>query len=100
NPLFTLTPGSVSGFDGKISHGILSTANFDTQLAGAIGASELAADHAVLFQPSKGTLAGFLFLIVDANGTAGYQAGEDLVVRLDDAHQMAHFSAANFGTPL
>jgi Ca2+-binding RTX toxin-like protein len=97
DPLFTVNPGSVAGFDGKIGHGTLSTAHFDTQLENAIGANQLAADHAVLFQPTKGTLAGFLFLIVDANGTAGYQGGEDLVIRLDDAHQMAHFSAANFG---
>lgn len=34
---------------------------------------------AVLFTPDSGTLSGHTFLIVDINGTAGYQASADLV---------------------
>jgi hypothetical protein len=44
-----------------------------------VDAAHLAADHAVL--ASNGTTT---FLIVDANSTAGYQAGADLIVRLSD----------------
>lgn len=34
----------------------------------------------VLFTADSGTLSGHTFMIVDVNGTAGYQAGADLVV--------------------
>jgi hypothetical protein len=43
----------------------------------------LAARHVVLFTADAGTLAGATFLVVNANGVAGYQSGGDLVVRLD-----------------
>ncbi len=42
----------------------------------------LGAHHAVLFSVNAGTLHGQVFLIVDLNGTAGYQAGADLVLHL------------------
>lgn len=70
----------IAGFDTAVTMGGLSTNNFDTQLAARIGASELHANDAVLFTPSAGNLAGHIMLIVDSNGTAGYQAGADYVV--------------------
>jgi len=73
---------TVTGVDATVASGALSTATFDANLAAAVGAGQLAADHAVLFTPNSGTLAGETFLIVDANGTAGYQAGADLVFDL------------------
>jgi hypothetical protein len=42
----------------------------------------LGAGRAGLFTPTAGDLAGTLFLVVDANGEAGYQAGEDFVFAL------------------
>jgi hypothetical protein len=36
----------------------------------------------VTFKPSSGDLAGRVFLIVDANAAAGYQAGEDYVMEM------------------
>ena len=39
----------------------------------------LGAGQAVWFAPDAGDLAGTIFLVVDANGIAGYQAGEDYV---------------------
>jgi hypothetical protein len=42
----------------------------------------LGAHHAVLFKPNSGTLSGDTFLVVDLNGTAGYQSDHDLVIRL------------------
>jgi hypothetical protein len=33
-----------------------------------------------LFTATTGTLAGQTFLVIDENGTAGYQAGADLVI--------------------
>jgi hypothetical protein len=38
--------------------------------------------EAVLFKADAGDLAGKLFLIVDENGTAGYQAGQDYVIEM------------------
>lgn len=61
----------------------------------AIKAPQLDADHAVLFTPSSGDLAGKLFLIVDANRTVGYQVG-DVVAELQEATQMESFSVENF----
>jgi VCBS repeat-containing protein len=73
-------PGTVTGVDTRLNAGTLSTASFDTDLAAAIDASHLAAQHAVIFAPGAGTLSGHAFLIVDANGVAGYQAGQDYVM--------------------
>src|SRR5207253_94347 len=81
---FDLPSGnSVSAIDTALTTGTLSTGNFDTNLAAAIDAAHLAAGDAVLFTPDAGTLAGHTFLVVDLNGTAGYQAGEDLVIQLE-----------------
>ncbi|HEY2071724.1 MAG TPA: calcium-binding protein, partial [Rhizomicrobium sp.] len=75
--------GAVTGVDAGVS-GALSTASFDSDLAAAIGADQLAAHHALLFTATSGTLSGDTFLIVDENGTAGYQAGHDLVIQLEN----------------
>jgi len=75
-------PGAVTGIDAAISSGSLSSASIDSDLAAAIGSSQMASHHAVLFTPTSGDLAGQNFLIVDANGTAGYQAGQDFVIGL------------------
>lgn len=96
-PGFTVNPSTVSGFDGTVNHGKLSAMHFNMQLADAVGAGQLGADHAVLFQPDSGGLAGTLFLIVDGNNTAGYQAGQDLVVLFQSPHHMDDFDITNFG---
>jgi hypothetical protein len=72
--------GAVTGVDAAVTSGALSAASFDSDLAAAIGAGQLAAHHAVAFTPDSGDLANRQFLIVDENGTAGYQAGQDLVI--------------------
>ena len=68
----------------NVTVGNLSTATFDADLAAAIGAGQLSANGAVLFDPNGGDLnvAGHLFLVIDANGVAGYQAGADYVVEV------------------
>lgn len=38
------------------------------------------------------------YLVIDQNGTAGYQSGSDLVVRLEGASDVAALSTANFTT--
>jgi Ca2+-binding RTX toxin-like protein len=67
-----------------VTVGTLNEASFDTDLQAAIGAGQMGALQAVLFDPSAGTanIAGSLYLVVDVNGVAGYQAGQDYVVQL------------------
>lgn len=73
-------PGTVTGFDTAIQSGALSTGSFSADLATAL--SGLGAGHAVVYAPDSGDLAGKVFLVVDANGVAGYQEGEDYVFAL------------------
>lgn len=87
---------AVNAIDTAVTGGVLTGVQFDTQLAAAVGASQLAAHDAVLFTPDSGAYAGRTFLVVDWNGVAGYQAGHDLVICLGPASDLTGFSAANF----
>jgi hypothetical protein len=78
----TTSINGVTGINAAVTSGTLSTTSFNTDLASDLGATKLSADHAVLFTASAGSLAGDTFLVVDLNGTAGYQANSDLVIRL------------------
>ena len=89
-------PGTVTGIDPTVSGGALSKAHFNAELAAAVGDSELAAHHAVLFRPGSGQYAGDVFLIIDGNGTPGYQAHGDFVIRLVQPHHLADLGAGNF----
>ena len=71
-------------------------AAMQSTFAAAADASRLLANHAVLFTPDRGAHAGETFLIVDANGTAGYQAREDFVFRLDNATNLGNISTSTF----
>jgi hypothetical protein len=82
---FDLSGSAVNAIDPAVTTGSLSTATFDSDLAAAIGASQLLQNSAVLFTPNAGTLAGHTFLIADTAGAAGYQAGQDLVVDVTGA---------------
>ncbi|HEX3809980.1 MAG TPA: hypothetical protein VHW02_09815 [Rhizomicrobium sp.] len=87
---------AVNAIDTHVMTGTLSAGTFDSDLQTAINSTNLAGHHAVLFTPDAGGLAGDLFLIVDGNGVAGYQAGEDLVVQLTDPLHIGSISAASF----
>jgi Ca2+-binding RTX toxin-like protein len=76
-------PVTVAGLSAAVHAGTLSTASFDTDLAHALGGTALAAGNAVFFTADHGDLAGQVFLVVDANGEAGYQAGQDYVFHLE-----------------
>ncbi|HEY1630083.1 MAG TPA: calcium-binding protein [Rhizomicrobium sp.] len=73
-------PETVTGVNATVLGGALSLATFDIQLATAVGAAQLGAYHAVLFEPTTGDQHGHTFLVVDANGIAGYQASQDYVI--------------------
>ena len=70
---------AVTGFNAAIKSGALSAATFDANLAAALGAGVFKAGKAVWFTPNSGDQSGKAFLVVDANGKDGYQAGEDFV---------------------
>jgi len=89
---------AVAGINTAITSGKLYAAYFDKNLEAAVNSSTLGAHHAVLFTPSAGTLAGQTFLIVDANGVAGYQPGHDLVIDLGTTAHLTNFGLHDFIT--
>jgi len=60
-------------------NGSLPTASFDADLGAALS-GHLNAGDAILITANAGTLHDEVFLVVDMNGIAGYQAGQDLVI--------------------
>lgn len=90
----------VGAVDKAVTKGTLDSAHFDGDLAGAIKAASLHAGDAVLFTANKGDLKGDTFLIVDANGNAGYQAGKDFVIDLSHAANLSHLSVHDFTVSL
>ncbi|MBV9990668.1 MAG: hypothetical protein JOZ72_05180 [Alphaproteobacteria bacterium] len=96
--IFDMNVG-VKDVDAHIMGGALDDtggALFNQELAAAVDAAHLGAQHAVLFTPDSGDLAGHVFLIVDANGVAGYQAGEDYVMDLVGASGLDVLTKADF----
>jgi Ca2+-binding RTX toxin-like protein len=93
---FFQVPGTVKGIDATIASGGLSAETFDADLAAVADASHLLRKHAVLFTPDSGAFAGHTILIIDANATAGYQAGADIVIDLVGAVNLNHLSTADF----
>jgi len=87
---------AVTGIDTAISTGTLSTSSFNNDLAAAVNGSTLGAGHAVLFTANAGNLAGHTFLVVDMDGSAGYQSGHDLVVELVGAQNTNQLSTSDF----
>jgi len=85
----------VTGIDAALNAGKLSTASFDADMSTAL-ASKLKVGHAILFKPNAGTLSGHQFLVVDCNGTAGYQAGSDLVLELKSAMHLSNLVVGTF----
>jgi len=79
---------------GAVTFGALSQASFDSDLAAAVGA--LPGGQALLFQPDSGDLAGETYLVVDQNGSTGYQSGQDLVIHLLNAGGIGTITTGNF----
>lgn len=70
----------VRGFATTVSSGALSRDSFDADLGALLGG--LGTNQAAWVAPDSGDLAGTIFLVIDANGQAGYQAGEDYVIAI------------------
>jgi hypothetical protein len=83
---------SVDGLDARVVGGAVSAASFAHDLASSIGAEQLHAHDAMFFRPTSGDLHGHLFMVVDTNGVAGFQAGQDEVFDLTSRHpvNMSH----------
>jgi Ca2+-binding RTX toxin-like protein len=88
--------GQVTGVDAALASGSLSLATFDSDLASAVNAAHLNAHHAEMFNVTAGDLAGHSFLVVDANGTAGYQAGQDYVIDMQSTANAGSLSLSDF----
>lgn len=86
---------AVTGINTATS-GALNTATLNQDLANALDGTHLGAHQAVLFTAASGTLSGTQFLVVDANGTAGYQANHDFVFELNAPIHAANLSTADF----
>lgn len=87
---------TLRGINAAVTGGTLSVASFDTDLAAALGAGQLGARHAVVFTAAQGDFAGDTFLVIDANNAAGYQAGQDFVIRLDEPTNLSGLNAHDF----
>ncbi|MBV9883405.1 MAG: hypothetical protein JO276_10395 [Sphingomonadaceae bacterium] len=72
-------PFAVTGFAAPTS-GNLSTASFDADLSSAFAG--LTSHQAGMFTATGGSLNGHTFLVVDADGVQGYQAGSDYVIEI------------------
>jgi Ca2+-binding RTX toxin-like protein len=71
----------VTNIENSIANGTLSKNHFGDDLEAQIGNGELGLHSAVLFGVNDGgAYDGHVFLVVNLNGTAGYQAGPDLVL--------------------
>ncbi|MGH6872931.1 MAG: beta strand repeat-containing protein [Rhizomicrobium sp.] len=73
--------------------GSISTASFNSDIGTAIS-DGLSAQHARVITATAGTLDGHVFLVIDGNGTQGYQAGGDYVI--DITGFSGTITAANF----
>jgi Ca2+-binding RTX toxin-like protein len=73
-----IAPWGTASVFASFAGGSISTATFDSDLTAAVG--PLAAHGAAVYTATAGTLSGHSFLVIDVNGTVGYQAGADLVI--------------------
>lgn len=90
--------GPLTGIDPIVTTGKLDDgAAFYSELQSDLDASKFGAMHAVLFRPDSGSLAGQLFLVVDAAGHAGID-GDEYVIHLGGTSSVAGLSLANFLT--
>jgi Ca2+-binding RTX toxin-like protein len=84
----------ITGVDAAITSGAASFETFGEDLKQAAD-GVLEANHVVLFTPDSGDLAGNTYLLIDANGTAGAQQS-DMVILLQDAVNLGSLDAADF----
>ena len=84
----------VTAVDTPITQGAIGKTTFDSDLT--IAMVGLQGHHAGLIAGNAGTLGGVTFVVVDVNGTTGYQSGADLVIRIDSLTNPTTFGLGNF----
>ena len=108
NPLQDLlvVPHAVSAIDSALEARCDGLDQVDGTLAAAADGTHLGAHDAVIVQidfnepfPGGTPIAPETYLIVDVNGVAGYQSGEDLAIRFDFPHNLAQLSIDDFISP-
>jgi YD repeat-containing protein len=75
-------PVTISGFATAVTGASLSSSNFASNLATAVS-GVLGAGQAVKVTASSGDMAGRVFLVADADGTAGFNSATDYVFELE-----------------
>lgn len=88
-------PGAVTSTS-VISAGSLDAATFDADLSATFDATTLNAGEAALYRPNAGSFAGQRFLVIDADGVAGYTSGADLVILLESPAGISGFGVEDF----
>ena len=98
-----LVPHTITGINHTVDAGTSNSFNVDPNLSAALDAHHLGANHAVIARvvidfgiPEGPPVILETFLVIDVNGVAGYQAGEDIAIRLFDAHRLNHLSIDDF----
>ncbi len=84
---------AVTAIDAQITTGTLNSGNFNSDIQTAV--ASIANGHAVIFTPDAGDFSGATFLIVNVDGSPGYQANNDFVFRLDSP-DLTNFGTGNF----
>ncbi|HEY1710125.1 MAG TPA: calcium-binding protein [Rhizomicrobium sp.] len=89
-------PFAVSAIDAART-GALDIASFNTDMAAILTSQKLGVHHAALVTASATSdLHGQVFLVVDTNGVAGYQANADLVIHLTGASSSSPLTIGDF----
>lgn len=99
----------VTGIDAAVDGGATDSFHIDQALAAALDAAHLGANHAAVatleveIGPPGGDAPAPIiletFIVVDQNGVAGYQAGQDLAIRILAPH-LADLSTDDFISPI
>ncbi len=87
---------AIGAVEPKVNSGTLNAASFDADLVARLGPAKLGGFHAVVYMPDAGTFAGQTFLVIDHNGTPGYQVGAEIVIQLLGATHLNNLDAADF----
>jgi Ca2+-binding RTX toxin-like protein len=100
-----IVPRIVTGIDAGVS-ATSNSFDVDPVLASALDANHLAAHHAAVATitvdfgiPGGPPIYQETFLVVDINGVAGYQSGEDLAIILVSPARPGHLSVDDFVAP-
>jgi Ca2+-binding RTX toxin-like protein len=86
---------AIAAIDPAITTGELSFDALKAGLRAALNKHVFGSDHAILFTPDSGDLAGHTFLAVGLDGRAGF-SGADLLVYLEAPAHLRGLDAANF----